>query len=261
MHIAGGDVEYLTTRGGEPVTIYAHGLLGSIAQTRTLARGVAGTATFLHFRGHGRSRARDDRWNYPALAGELGAVADLVGATRALGVSLGAGAILASLVSQPDRFERAALLLPAAVDVPRDGVAQSIWASLAARMARADAAGVATALLAAQPPAVTGSPEVVRHYQRLAEFLVGTGSPAQLAAALRAFPRAAPVADRDLLRAVRAPVLVVGQRDDPLHPVEVAEELAGLLPAGQLHVLSSADALWSGRAEVRAVLTEFLGEH
>lgn len=121
--------------------------------------------------------------------------------------------------------------------------------------------GVARSLVAAQPAAVGRLPEVGEHYRRLAEYLVGTGSPDQLAMALRTFPQAAPVTDREALRRVRAPVLVVGQPDDPLHPLEVAKELAELLPAGQLHVLSSPDALWSGRAEVRAVLTEFFGEH
>lgn len=106
---------------GTPVTVFAGGLGASIAETRAFASGVGGTRVFYDARGHGRSGSDGD-WSYAALAGDLRAVADAVGATRAVGVSMGAAAVLGVLVSDAARFERAVLVLPAILDVPRGPV-------------------------------------------------------------------------------------------------------------------------------------------
>ena len=117
----GGALEVLTTGSGLPSTVFAHGLAGSIETTRPFGSGVAGSRTFFSFRGHGASAAPETDWTYAALAAELDAVARHVGATRALGVSMGAGALCSLLEQQPDRFDRLVLVIPAVVDRPRDG--------------------------------------------------------------------------------------------------------------------------------------------
>lgn len=249
------DIEYLVSRRGTPVTVYAHGLLGSIAQTRPFASGVPGTAAFLHLRGHGRTRALAGRWDYPALAGELRAVADRVRATRAVGVSLGAGAIMRLLAADPSRFDRVVLVLPTAIDGARGGAAPAGWDTLADRVDAADVVGVARALLAAQPRPVGELAAARQYYTEIAAEVVGS---AATATALRTLPRAAPVDERDDLRRVEAPVLVVCQPDDPLHPVGIGADLATAFPAGRLHVLGSPGALWLARDELRSVLTDFL---
>lgn len=251
---ATGEVEYLVTRTGAPVTVYAHGLLGSIDEARTLASGVPGTAAFLSFRGHGRTRVTDDRWDYAGLAAELSAVADHVGATQAVGMSLGAGALLRLLSEDPHRFTRVVLVLPAAVDVVRTD--REIWRSLAGRVAAGDVAGVARSMLTGQPPQVRDVDEARSHYRRAAQALVNASD--ETLHALRTLPFATPVVDRASLHAVDVPVLVVGQRDDPLHPLAVGEELAELLPVARLHVLRRPGEMWLGRAELRKVLTGFL---
>jgi 3-oxoadipate enol-lactonase len=86
-------LEQLTTGVGQPVTVFGHGLAGDIAGTRPLGSAVAGRRVFFHFRGHGRSDAPPGPWTFGDLATDLRAVADLAGATRALGVSMGAGAL------------------------------------------------------------------------------------------------------------------------------------------------------------------------
>ncbi|MQA77822.1 MAG: alpha/beta hydrolase [Streptosporangiales bacterium] len=251
---ATGEVEYLVTRTGAPVTVYAHGLLGSIDEARTLASGVAGTAAFLSFRGHGRTRATDGRWDYAGLAAELSAVSDHVAATQAVGMSLGSGALLRLLSADPHRFTRVVLMLPAAVDVVRTD--RAIWRSLAGRVVAGDVAGVARSMLSGQPPQVRDVDEAREHYRRAAQELVD--GPAETLRALRTLPFATPVDDRASLRAIDVPVLVVSQRDDPLHPLAVGEELAGLLPAARLHVLARPGEMWLGRRELREVLTGFL---
>jgi 3-oxoadipate enol-lactonase len=117
---SGITLEYLVAGIGEPdpVTVFAHGRAGSIGTTRPFGSGIPGRKVFFHFRGHGRSTPVPPQdWTLPDLAGDLAAVADHVGATRALGVSLGAAALATLLAGTPDRFARVVFYLPAVVPV------------------------------------------------------------------------------------------------------------------------------------------------
>lgn len=77
-------LETLVTGTGGPVTVVAHGLGGSIAQTRPLAGGLPGTRVHYAARGHGASPLGEEPVTYELLRRDLLAVADAVGATQAL---------------------------------------------------------------------------------------------------------------------------------------------------------------------------------
>ena len=114
-----GLLEFITTGSGLPATVFAHGVDGSIETTRPFGSGVKGSRTFLHFRGYGASTEGERPLTYAALEQDLSAVADHVGATQALGVSMGAGALCSLLAHTPLRFERLVFALPAVLDRPR----------------------------------------------------------------------------------------------------------------------------------------------
>jgi pimeloyl-ACP methyl ester carboxylesterase len=251
---ADGDLEYLVTGSGSPTTVFAHGLAGSIAETRPLGSGVTGTRVFLHFRGHGRSSAPQSPWSYVALAGELRAIADHSGATRAVGVSLGAGALTTLLDETPQRFGRLVFFLPAVLDRPRQDAALDRLRAMAGRVDDRDVDGLAALLLAEQPAGVRDRADVQVFVRRQARALVGT----PVSAALRQLPDQVPIGDRAVLAAVTAPALVIAQEGDSAHPVWVAEQLADALPAGQLRVFGAGGAWWSVRAELRALVAGFL---
>jgi pimeloyl-ACP methyl ester carboxylesterase len=251
---SGSCLEYLERGAGEPTTIFAHGLGGSIGETRPLAAAVTGRRVFLHFRDHGESRASDGRYDYAALAGDLRAVADRTGATRAVGVSMGAGAILRTVAEEPRRFERLVLYLPAAIDRPRTGPALERFDAMAACVERGDVDGLAAILLTDLPPEVRGSREAGRYVTSRAAALVG----AAMVGALRTVPREAPVTDRAVLRRVDVPVLVVAQAGDEQHAVGVAEELASALPMAHLHVFDRPGPLWHSPRALRELVAGFL---
>ncbi len=116
---------------GEPVTVFAGGLGASIPETRVLASGVRGTRVFFDFRGHGAAGDPvDDDWSYAALTADLRAAADVSGATRAVGVSMGAAALLGVLAETPGRFARNVFYLPAILDTPRGAVPERDVAGL-----------------------------------------------------------------------------------------------------------------------------------
>jgi pimeloyl-ACP methyl ester carboxylesterase len=250
----GVQLEWLSTGEGDPVTVFAHGLGSGIAEARPLGSAVAGRKVFFHFRGHGRSGAPAGRWTYADLARDLRAVADLAGATRAVGASLGAGALCRLLADNPGRFERAVCFLPAVLDVPRPAVAQRRLTALLEAVELGDAAAVAELISQDTPPQVRHTPAGWSFLRQRLDQIMRDG----LAAGLSSLPDEVAVDDRAALGAVTAPVLVVGCRGDDLHSVSVAEQLASALPNGTLHVYDRPGVIWTQRADLRERISGFL---
>ncbi|GAA4853249.1 hypothetical protein GCM10025787_41200 [Saccharopolyspora rosea] len=238
---------------GAPVTLVVHGLGATEGEARIPASGLPGTRVVLTLPGHGSAPdAPPDYWDYASLARDVLSAADEAGATRAVGVSLGAGALTRIAAEHPDRFDRLALLLPAALDEPRGATATRAYERLADAVALAASDGGAKLreILAADvPPGV----DVGDHVERRARALL------RLEDALRTLPRRCPLDDAAVLAPVRSDVLVIAAEGDPMHPTEVAETTAAAFPRARLEVLPSAAPMLTHRRELRALLTGFLG--
>ena len=103
---------------GEPVTVFAHGLTNSCYELAAFTPMLPGTKVRFCFRGHAHSGTPEPgHYRFADFASDVEAVSTAYGATRAVGTSLGAGAITHLLGDDPDRFERIVFLLPAALDV------------------------------------------------------------------------------------------------------------------------------------------------
>lgn len=254
LAVPNGSLEFATNGSGVPATVFAHGLAGSIETTRPFGSGVRGSRTFLHFRGHGASSAAETPWTYATLADELRAVADHVGATQALGVSMGAGALCSLLAHAPLRFERLVFVLPAVLDRPRTDEALDRLVEMAQCADNRDVEGLAALLLVGEPVSVRAQPAVQLWCRRQASALVGTS----VSQALRALPSSAPLLDRAVLASVTAPALVIAQEQDPAHPVWVAELLAASLPDAHLEVMAPGGILWRHRGVMRDLIGGFL---
>ena len=61
--------------------------------------------------------------------------------------------------------------------------------------------------------------------------------------ALRGIVGDVAIRDRELLRKVDAPVLVIAREGDPIHPAEVARVLAEIFPNAELIMLSGEEEL------------------
>ncbi|GAB2996122.1 alpha/beta fold hydrolase [Saccharothrix stipae] len=209
---------------GAPVTLVGHGLGATPGEARLPASGLPGTKVVVTLPSHGDAPdAPEGYWDYRRIAADLRDVARETGATRAIGVSLTAGALLALLAEEPDAFDRVVLLLPAVLDEPR-------------RLLDREEAITA----------VGGPPDY--QAQRRQAF-------ARLDGALTELPGRVAVADRAVLARVTAPVLVIGATDDPLHPEDVAKQVAAAFPGGRLELVPS----WTThRGDVRGWLSDFL---
>lgn len=249
----GVDLEQLVTGAGDSVTVFAHGLAHDISHTRPLGSAVQGRKIFFQLRGHGRSAAPPGQWNYEDLARDLRAIADLSAATRAVGVSLGGGALCRLLVDSPDRFDRLVFFLPAVLDEQRSGARNRLAALLSAACAH-DINGLTEAIAAELPP-------VARHTRIGWSYLAGRLDQLmceQFARGYAGLPDEVAVTDLDALRRVTAPALVITCAADPLHPVSVARRLAEMLPRATLHVYEMPGAFWTHRADLRERVSTFL---
>ena len=247
--VAGVDVAVVGT--GLPVTVFAHGLGGSSVECRPLAARSPGTRLLLTFRGHGSSDALPGGWTYDDLADDLAAVASDFGATRAVGLSLGAGALLRLLQRDPERFERVAFVLPAALDQSREDRATAQLLRLADAIISGDEPTVVALLLDDVPEAIRERGGVRVLVDRRARALLGTTPP---------YPRGAdaPLPSLDPLTRVGAHALVVTQADDALHPASVGVRLAAALPHADLLALPPGGVFWTATRQVQDALARHL---
>lgn len=249
-------LERLVSGSGDPVTVFAHGFATGIGPTRPLGSAVDGRKVFFQFRGHGRSDPPRAPLTYADLARDLRAIADLSGATRAVGASLGAGALCHLLAESPERFERVVFFLPAVLDQPRGAAARGRLTGLVEAVRSGEVSAVADAVSAEMPAAVRNMPAGWAYLRQRIDQLMRDG----LAPELAGLADQAALADRAALGAVTARALVIGNAGDDLHPVAVAEQLAAALPRADLHIYDRPGILWTERADLRDRISTFLNE-
>jgi pimeloyl-ACP methyl ester carboxylesterase len=221
---------------GEPVTVVAHGITSCSEEIAYFAHNAAGTRVLFDFRGHGRSESPPEEagYDYPAMRRDLEFVADRYTATRAFGVSLGAGAILNLVADRPDRFDRIALFIPARIDSAHEA-AKDRYPPLAHLLETLTLEEVADLAMAApeSKPLFETRPQW-RHLIRARIMRMNsTGVPRALRASVDG---AQPLTNASVLRRVTAPTLILAHQGDPLHPEHVARRLAELLPNAELRM-------------------------
>lgn len=235
---------------GEPVTVFAHGLTNNRNELAAFTPLLPGTKVRFDFRGHGRSSSPADpaAYRFEDFARDVDAVAGAFGATVAVGTSLGAGAIGNLVCRVPDRFERMVWLFPAGLDLPF---------GLAARYHL-----LAEDLEGKTPHEVLDS--VLNDPARASQYLETPwrlevdrvmwqhDDPDGLARAIHGVVEDWPIPDRERLRDVRIPTMIVTIGGDEIHPAELGRVLVDLLPDAEL-------VAFEGQAELFERLPELLG--
>ena len=242
---------------GEPVTVFAHGLTNSCVELAAFTPMLAGTKIRFCFRGHAHSGTPEaGHYRFQDFASDVDAVATRYGATRAVGTSLGQGAITHLLGERPDRFERLVFILPAALDVRLtdfgrfDRIAEMLET-------------LPTDEAIAQIVSGSGHAEVYGEQPWLREldmFLWQDLNATGVARAIRDVTRDVAIEDRELLRKVEAPTLILCQEGDELHPLALGEALADLIPNAELIVIGSDGALVQQLPELVTRVASFLAE-
>lgn len=226
---------------GEPVTVLAHGLTNDRNELAAFTSFVPGTKIRFDFRGHGRSSSPPSGYRFEDFAGDVDAVASAFGATVAVGTSLGAGALGNLVCRVPDRFERMVWLLPAGLDSPFPLTGR--YRELARSLDGASSQEMLAAIVG--EGSRLGAVETPWPFE-LDGLLGEHEDPSGLARAIRGVVEDHPIPDRELLRRVEIPTLIVCIEGDEIHPAELGRVLAGLLPNAQLLVFESQETLYAG---------------
>jgi 3-oxoadipate enol-lactonase len=225
---------------GAPVTVFAHGLTNSCMELAAFTPLAPGTKVRFCFRGHGHSSVPEPgHYAFADFARDVDAVAATYDATCAFGTSLGAGALTHLIGERPDRFERLVFLLPAALDVPLvDHAAFDRTAELLETMPT-DEAIVAILDGSGRAEAYETQPAL----RELDMLLWQDMNPVGVARAIREVVRDVAIDDRERLREVTAPTLIIAREGDAVHPAELGRVLATLMPNAELILLGSEDEL------------------
>ena len=251
---AGSDLamDVQTTGSGAPVTCFVPGLGQTIADTRPFGSAVVGSKVFVDLLS--RVEPTSDGSNpLERLASDVAEVVKATAATRAVGVSLGAGVLVALAARRRDLFERMVLALPPSLDRQSRGDDIELAGQLADAIDANDQTALTQLLLEMQPPSARTRTDVRIWARRHAALIGGTG----VSEAFRVLPGAPPSVTTEQLGQIDVPVLVLAQRDDPWHPLSASEHLVSMLPNARL-VVSDVSWVWGARHQLRGAITEFL---
>jgi len=239
---------------GEPITVFAHGLTNNRNELAAFTPLVPGTKIRFDFRGHGHSTSPASGYRFEDFARDVDVVADTFGAKVAVGTSLGAGALGHLVCRVPDRFERMLWLLPAGLDVPFP--LASRYHALAGEL-EGKTPGEALEAVFSDP---SGMAEHLQTPWRLEydRMLWHHDDPDGLARAIHGVVDHWPIPDRDLLREVRIPTLIVCVGGDELHPVELGRIFEDLMPNAELIEFASQEELFGQIPSLVARVSAFI---
>jgi pimeloyl-ACP methyl ester carboxylesterase len=214
-------------------------------------------------RGHGASDPAPEgpeAYTYAHLADDLVRTLDEAGLERAVlaGASMGAHTALRVALEHPERVAGLVVITPAYDPESWPGNLER-WDALSEGLRTGGVDGFVEAY------GDEGAPEQWRDtIQKVLRQRLGAHEhPEAVADALRAVPRSRPFQDRDQLREIAAPTIVVADRDeaDPGHPLAVGELYASLIPGARLVVEEPGKSpiAWQG-GQLSKVIAEVAAE-
>jgi 3-oxoadipate enol-lactonase len=239
---------------GTPVSVLAHGLTNSCRELAQLTPFMPGTKVRFCFRGHGHSSSPERGYQFADFARDLRAVSDAYDPEIAFGTSLGAGAICHVVAAEPDRYRKIVMLLPAGLDVPfqyKDRMLRT------AGLVEGKPKEEAVEALLADPERVANYLEMpwLRDFDR--QMLDGL-NPEGVPRAIREVIEDWPLQDREDMRKVTAPTLLICREGDEVHPAIVGRILADIMPNAELLVFDDGEAMYRSIPEIVTKVRDFV---
>lgn len=239
---------------GAPTSVLAHGLMNSCRELAALTPLVPGTKVRFCFRGHGHSSSPERGYRFADFARDLSMVADAYGATIAFGTSLGAGAIAHLLTREPDRFDRLVFLLPAGLDQPFQYKQRMLHT---AALIDGKPLGEAIEAIITDPGRAMGYLDLPwrRDLDRqILQELNTVGVPRAIREVIEDWP----IEDREQMRRVTAPTLLICREGDEIHPVEVGRILAEIMPNAELMLFQDDAEMYDAIPRIVNRVREFI---
>ena len=244
--------------------VWCHGLGSCRAGDRDVIDALARYFTVLAYdaRGHAESPPVTDEamYTYAALSRDLRALLDHVGWDRAVlaGASMGAGAAVRVAMEEPARVEALIMTRPGSAGGAASERLQLLF-RLGGEAIRAGGWDTAIEFLMTIPEVAAGlNGDRARLDALRAEW--SRHDEASIAAALIGIPASAPLTPDLDPAAITAPVLVI-PGNDPIHPREAGEAIAGRIPhvrlAPHFEGLPRAEETRRLVAQIRGFVAEF----
>jgi pimeloyl-ACP methyl ester carboxylesterase len=245
--------------GEGPPIVFAHGLTGNRHASRDQLAPLADRYRIVIYdqRGHCDSTPvfQSALYDVDRMAEDMTAVLDALGIARAIvgGDSMGAATTMAFALRHPERVESLLLGAPAFGDRP------SPHTQRLKDMGRAITnLGMEEFLKRAairQRDELGWSHEVIAYVGRS----YASHDPASLAVALRTVPDWLAFVDLSVIASLTQPTCVLAWGNDPLHPIELARQIAALMPAARLETIASQSALFADPPLAGRIYGSFLG--
>jgi len=263
VKINGVELNVKTFGSGAPF-IWGHGLMISMAIEDRSPWGLrwdqlAEVAKIVRYdaRGHGLSEAsaRPEDYHWSRLAQDMLAVADQSGFERfvAGGQSMGCATTIYAALAAPERMRGLVLMNPPTAWETRAAQA-GVYDQMADIVEKHGVAALAD-LMARTP--VAPQWQMQAYPTMTTDFLDAMRSvdPKTLVVVLRG-AKLCNLPEREKLRALTMPALILAWVDDPGHPVSSAEELKRLLPDSRLLIAKNVDEVNTWTQEIR----DFIGQ-
>jgi pimeloyl-ACP methyl ester carboxylesterase len=232
---------YFEEHGSGRPFVFSHGLGGNLDLSFELTSQLPNVCLILYDnRAHGRTSSigDPDKLTFEVMTNDMAALLDHLDLPSAFvgGVSMGAGISLAFALRYPERVKALILNRPAWLDKPNPPNLSSL--TMIARLI--ENFGLARARLKLERTELYG--DLKKTYpataKSLTDLFLNQNSDA-LIGCLKSIPFSGPVDSLDKVATLSVPSLVLGSRDDPLHPFELAETLAKAIPRSRFHELPS----------------------
>jgi pimeloyl-ACP methyl ester carboxylesterase len=245
---------------GSPV-VFCHGLGGNLSQPlKLLGRLPHHRLIVWDCRGHGRTKPLGpaSAFNFEVFARDLRALLDHLRVQKALigGISMGAGVAVRFAVQWPERVRSLVLVRPAWLDHPSPANLR-LFPRIADYLGRL---GRQAGLRAIQKD--REFQDIKRVSPETAHSLCGQFKQSQAVkrrVRLERMPQSAPIRRWQELQKVQAPALVMGNENDPVHPIEFAAEWARHLPQAELvWIPSKSDGVLKHQRALRRYLMDFI---
>jgi pimeloyl-ACP methyl ester carboxylesterase len=244
--------------------VFQHGLGGDVNQPFGLYRPVAGVRLIgFDVRGHGETQPLGDpsKLTIATLADDLIGLVDYLGIEKAVvgGISLGAAVAVNVALRNPDRALGLVLVRPAWIDRPLpENVA--LYTGIA-RLVRERGPVEGLAQFRSSPEFLA----MERESPDCARSLVGQFEhprAVECVARLERLIADSPCLDRASYGNLKIPSLILGNRQDPIHPLPLASRLSEIIPGAVLReVTSKSVSLDQHAADVQRAIDDFLTQH
>jgi pimeloyl-ACP methyl ester carboxylesterase len=172
------------------------------------------------------------------------------------GISMGAGIALNLALRYPERVRGLVLSRPAWLDRPSPENL-SVLSTIAALIRECGAVGGRERFLRTREYAMMmdASPDVAKSL--LGQFDHSRAE--ETVAKLERIPQDAPCRDRSQWASISVPVLVLANRQDPVHPVEYGEKLAAAIPGAELQIITPKSvSIENHYSDVRKTIRDFI---